>query len=102
MPDISAIQSAVNVLNGLPASGTASATAQTGASFQDMFTTALNNLTETTSDSSAYNDALLMGESDNLHDPMIAATEAELSVSLVVQIRDKVVDAYSELMRMQV
>ena len=102
MPDISAIQSAVNVLNGLPASGTASAAEQTGASFQDMFTTALNNLTEKTSDSSAYNDALLMGESDNLHDPMIAATEAELSVSLVVQIRDKVVDAYSELMRMQV
>lgn len=102
MPDISAIQSAINVLNDLPAAGTPSAKQQTGESFKDMFTAALDNLTETTADSEAYNDALLMGESDNLHDPMIAATEAELSVSLVVQIRDKAVEAYSELMRMQV
>lgn len=100
MPDISAIQAAYNVLNGLPASG--EERSGNGAAFQDMLNTAINNMTGTTENSMAYNDALLMGESDNLHDPMIAATEAELSISLVVQIRDKAVEAYNDIMRMQV
>ncbi len=100
MPDISALQSAINVLNNRPASGESRESG--GAVFQDMLSTAINNLTGTTEDSMAFNDALLMGESDNLHDPMIAATEAELSISLVVQIRDKAVEAYNDIMRMQV
>ncbi len=100
MPEISAMQAAINVLNNQSASG--QSTGSTDSSFQDMLSTAINNLTGTTEDSMAYNDALLMGESDNLHDPMIAATEAELSISLVVQLRDKALDAYNEIMRMQV
>ncbi len=100
MPEISALQSAINVLNDLPASGESSN--ENAGVFKDMLSTAMENLTGTTSDSMAFNDALLMGESDNLHDPMIAATEAELSVSLVVQIRDKALEAYNDVMRMQV
>ena len=101
MPDISSIQAVGNVLSGLSASGQSSAE-NNGVSFQDFLSTALNDMTETGETSIAYNDALLMGESSNLHDPMIAATEAELSISLVVQIRDKALDAYNEIMRMQV
>ncbi len=101
MPDISSVQAVANVINGLSASGQASSE-KNGVFFQDFLSTALNDMTDTGETSIAFNDALLMGESNNLHDPMIAATEAELSVSLVVQIRDKALDAYNEIMRMQV
>ncbi|MDD4075308.1 MAG: flagellar hook-basal body complex protein FliE [Eubacteriales bacterium] len=101
MPDISSVQAVANVINGLSASGQSTAESG-GVSFQDFLSTALNEMTDTGETSIAFNDALLMGESNNLHDPMIAATEAELSVSLVVQIRDKALDAYNEIMRMQV
>jgi flagellar hook-basal body complex protein FliE len=42
------------------------------------------------------------GKSQNLHETMIAATQAELSFNFLVQIRNKVLEAYNEVMRMQV
>jgi len=102
MPDISALQSAYNVLNGYSATGRETAVEASGKTFENLLSEAIHNMTGTGEDSVSFNDALLMGESDNLHDPMIAAAEAELAVSLVVQIRDRVVDAYNEVMRMQV
>lgn len=43
---------------------------------------------------------LAIGEADNLHEITINAAKAELSVQLVVQLRNKLMDSYSELMRM--
>jgi flagellar hook-basal body complex protein FliE len=40
------------------------------------------------------------GELDNVHDLMIAATRAEMSLNIVVQIRNQLLRAYNELMRM--
>jgi len=45
---------------------------------------------------------LLTGETTNLHQSMIAMQEANLSFSLMVQVRNKLVDSYQELMKMQV
>ena len=45
---------------------------------------------------------LALGEADNLHQVMINLEQAKLSFELVVQIRNKLLDAYQELMRMQV
>ena len=44
---------------------------------------------------------LLTGESDDFSGLLIDAQKAELSLNLALQIRNKVVDAYTELMRMQ-
>jgi len=42
------------------------------------------------------------GRTQNLHEVMIAMEEARLSLQLAMQIRNKVLDAYQELMRMQI
>ena len=45
---------------------------------------------------------LLTGETSNLHQSVIAMQEATTSFSLMVQVRNKLVDSYQELMKMQV
>ena len=45
---------------------------------------------------------LLIGESDDLAGLLIDAQKAELSLNLALQIRNKFVDAYNEIIRMQV
>ena len=45
---------------------------------------------------------LLMGQTDDLSGLLLDAQKAELSLSLALQIRNKVIDAYNEIMRMQV
>jgi len=42
------------------------------------------------------------GESENLHELMIALEEAKLVLDLTVEVRNKAVEAYQELSRMQI
>ena len=44
---------------------------------------------------------LLSGESEELHTAALAAQRAELAFELFLQIRNKVVQAYQEIMRIQ-
>ena len=59
----------------------------------------VNNL-QATSDKMAT--ALSTGKTQNIHETMLAVTHAELSFNLMVQVRNKALDAYQEIMRMQV
>jgi len=43
----------------------------------------------------------LSGETDELHSAALAGQRAELSLELFLQVRNKVVQAYQEVMRMQ-
>ncbi len=45
---------------------------------------------------------LALGEVDNLHQVMVQLERAKLSFELVVQVRNKILDAYQDIMRMQV
>ncbi len=97
---VTAIQAVANVLNN-QAAGTAN-TSGGEMAFKDFLTSAIDNAELTTADSRAYTDALLIGEVNDLHNVTIAAREAELAISLTVQIRDRMVESYNEIMRMQV
>jgi flagellar hook-basal body complex protein FliE len=52
------------------------------------------------SDAMAMN--IASGKSENLHETMIAATQAEISFNLMVQLRNRALEAYQEVMRMPV
>jgi len=52
--------------------------------------------------SEEYNVKLVTGELDNIHEVMIAAQKADIALQLTMQIRNKVIDAYKEIMRMQI
>ena len=44
---------------------------------------------------------VLLGDSDQLHQSVIAMQEASVAFSLMVEVRNKLVESYQELMRMQ-
>nr|WP_242520188.1 flagellar hook-basal body complex protein FliE [Halobacillus kuroshimensis] len=46
--------------------------------------------------------ALATGEIDDLHDVMIASQKAGITMQTAVEVQSKVIDAYKEMMRMQV
>ena len=43
-----------------------------------------------------------LGESDNTHDLLIAQTKATVALQYTVAVRDKLLDAYREIMQMQI
>ncbi len=69
-------------------------------SFKSIFENALNNYVEaeTQVDEDIYK--ISVGESDDLHNLMINTKKAEMSLELVIQLRNKALDAYNEIMRM--
>lgn len=67
--------------------------------FGDIFRSMVDDVKETDAAKNEAYYALSTGQLDNPAVASIAATQAELSVSLLVQMRNKALDAYSELMR---
>lgn len=51
---------------------------------------------------SAEQAKVLAGDSSNLHQAMISMQEAGVAFSLMVEVRNKLVESYQEIMRMQV
>jgi flagellar hook-basal body complex protein FliE len=45
---------------------------------------------------------VLLGDTDQLHQSVIAMQEAGVAFSMMVEVRNKLVESYQELMRMQV
>jgi flagellar hook-basal body complex protein FliE len=45
---------------------------------------------------------LAAGDTDNLHQVMIALEEAKLSFQLMVQVRNKLLESYQDVLRMQI
>lgn len=45
---------------------------------------------------------LIAGRSKNLHETMIAMEKADISFRLMMEVRNKIIEAYHEIMRMQV
>lgn len=45
---------------------------------------------------------VLLGETEGIHQSVIAMQEASVAFSLMVEVRNKLVESYQELMRMQV
>ncbi|WP_202078012.1 flagellar hook-basal body complex protein FliE [Caldalkalibacillus salinus] len=70
--------------------------------FQDVFREALNKVNERQLESDRLTQQLVTGEVDDIHSVMIASQKANLSLQLTVETRNKVVEAYKEIMRMQV
>lgn len=45
---------------------------------------------------------VLLGDSDQLHQSVLAMQEASVAFTMMVEVRNKLVESYQELMRMQV
>lgn len=76
-------------------------TDNSGTSFSNVLQGYLQNVDNTVKQSEVLSTKLATGEIDNVHDVMIASEKAKLALELTVTIRDKAVEAYQEVMRMQ-
>ncbi len=67
--------------------------------FTDIFHSMIDNVKETDAAKNKAYYALATGQLDNPAEATIAAAQASLSVSLLVQMRNKALESYNELMR---
>ncbi|NLJ99589.1 MAG: flagellar hook-basal body complex protein FliE [Tissierellia bacterium] len=70
--------------------------------FSSFLTNAIEKVNEQQIISDRYKELLTTGDVDNLHDVTIAQEKANISLQLTLSIRNKVVEAYREIMRMQI
>lgn len=71
-------------------------------SFSTFLDNALTELNNTQTQANQATTALVTGQIDDFHTPIIAIEKASMALSLAVTVRNKVLDAYHEIMRMQI
>jgi flagellar hook-basal body complex protein FliE len=73
-----------------------------GSNFREMLDGYLRevNSLQTTADVAVRD--LAVGKSDSVHDVIVAVSEADLSFRLMMEVRNRLLEAYKEIMRMQV
>lgn len=73
---------------------------------QKAFSTWLNesikNVNQAQIESQVATEKFVRGDNIQLHDVMITAQKASISLQTTVEVRNKVIEAYQEIMRMQV
>lgn len=80
----------------------ASATARPAAGFADLLGKAVGQLQAVTDNADSKVNALATGQDVDLHEVMLAVETESLAMSLATTIRNKAVEAYQEVFRMQV
>ncbi len=70
--------------------------------FADSFKQAIESINKSQNESDQKTEALAKGEIDDLHDVMITAQKASITLQTGVEVQKKMVDAYNEVMRLQV
>lgn len=76
-----------------------------GTLFDSFLNSAINNIKTTNeylSDAEDMNIKFALGETENSHDLTIALQKASTALQYTVAVRDKLLDAYKELMQMQI
>ena len=71
-------------------------------SFADMITEAIESVDESQKIADQNVRDVVTGQSDDIHEVMISMEKAQLSFQLMVEMRNKVVETYQELSRMQI
>lgn len=70
--------------------------------FANSLKQAIENVNGAQAASDQKTEALIRGEINDLHEVMIAAQKASITLETTVQVQQKAIDAYNEIMRMQV
>jgi len=86
-----------NMINHRPENRSAENT-----SFKKTINSFLSDVNNLLNDAEKQVSDMASGKAENIHDVMIAAEKANIGLELVVEIRNKLLEAYQEMMRMQV
>lgn len=70
------------------------------------FKSILKNTIDNVSDLQIYSERIAndfaLGKTDNIHEVLLASEKADIALQFTMQIRNKILDAYNEIMRMQI
>lgn len=91
-----AISTPLNEVNSI------SGTENNAVSFADILKNAINNVNDLQINADNLTNDLAAGKTDNIHEVLIAGEKATVALDLTMQIRNKVLDAYNEIMRMTI
>lgn len=83
------------------AAGKATGRTEAGRTFADLLEDAIHEANRLQKDSDDQIGKLLAGEETDLHTVLIAMQKAQISFQLLMQVRNKIVEAYQEISRMQ-
>ena len=70
--------------------------------FETLFQETVGKANTSLKNAEATAEAFASGKSDDIHGTMIAASEADIQLRLVGSLRNRVIDAFNEIWRMQV
>ena len=104
MKDIT-IQSNLKALGGVSAPGIDAkkiGTEEEGASFANTLTASLDKVNDLQKEADKAIEDFAVGKTRNIHETMIAVNKADLAFRLTMQVRNKIVEAYQEVMRTQI
>lgn len=98
--------SAINAINNIATNndlikGANTEKVEKESSFKDIIKAALDNVNEKQVQSNQKIQDLIKGENVSMHDVMLSSQEAQLSMQLMIEVRNKLYDAYQELNRVQ-
>ncbi|MGB3212377.1 MAG: flagellar hook-basal body complex protein FliE [Desulforhopalus sp.] len=79
-----------------------SAVSKSATGFGDMLTSMMSKVNASQISGDQAIEKLQTGEATHLHEVMIAVEEADVSLRMLVQMRNKALTAYEEIMRMQI
>ena len=97
--------SSLKAIEGIPepfGSAPVKQVSQGGPGFSDLLKNAVESVNTMQHAAGRLEDAVAKGENVNIHQAVIAGEKAGLSFRLLMQVRNKMVEAYQEVMRMQV
>ena len=70
--------------------------------FGNLLKNAIENVNSKQNESDVMTQKLVMGENVELHDVMITAQKASIALNATMEVRNKVIEAYQEIIRMPV
>ncbi|MFS0782306.1 flagellar hook-basal body complex protein FliE [Bacillus sp. 1P06AnD] len=85
-----------------PSSGTNTTPAEAQKSFSSLLKQSINEVNNSQLQSDELTNKLAKGEQVDLHTVMIASQKANIMMQTTLEVRNKAVEAYQEIMRMQV
>lgn len=73
-----------------------------GTSFSEMLKDSIEKVNRLQLEADQASQELILGKDTNLHQVMIAIEKANVSFQFMMQVRNKILSAYEEMMRMQI
>ena len=92
--------SGISPLSKIPDDLSAASASDGGNSFKNILNSAMGEVESSRSDAAKSVEQFLSGNGEDLHSTILATQRAELEFQMFMQVRNKVVSAYQEIMKM--